>query len=116
MPVWIHQTQGKVQNPIGMARACASTHQNWGLCKNSKSVGVRAEYATLEPIRMWLRPDDKNSDKSLVGENRSVVPTKTWVLKDVQAKATREELTTAICARWAILPVQILSQREERTT
>ena len=51
-----------------------------------------------------------------MGANKGLVPTKTWVLKTVQAKATREELTQAICARWAILPVRILSQRKERTT
>ena len=75
-------------------------------------MGVRAEPTTLEQVRAWLRPNDG----SLVGANKGLVPTRTWVLKNVQAKATREELTQAICALWAILPVRILSQRKERTT
>ena len=112
VPVWVYTQSGKPSNPLGVARACASAVRHWGLCKSSKSVGVRAAKEDLEKTRTWLRPDDG----SLVGENKALVPTKKWVLKNVQAKATREELTRAVCTRWAILPVRILGQKKERAT
>ena len=86
--VWL-QTVAHQGSPAGVIKALATQIEgHYGVCRNAKGYGIRAGNGTLAVARTLLRP----SDASLNDRNRPMIPTKTYTLRGVSAKATGAEL------------------------
>ena len=108
--VWL-QSGARPGNPVAIVTAAASGLQNhYGICRNARGFGLRTPPNEVAAIRKVLRPQDK----TLNSTNQDLIPSSTWVLRGILARATAAEVSEAICPVWPILPVRQLSIRNDR--
>ena len=110
--VWL-QTVAHQGSPAGVIKALATQIEgHYGICRNAKGYGIRSGNGTLAAARTLLRP----SDASLNDRNRPMIPTKTYTLRGVSAKATGAELAQAVTSVWPILPLRQVNVRFDKAT
>ena len=108
--IWLQANQQR-GTPQGIVTATYRNFPNsWGLCRNSRSYGIRADKKELAAVRSALRP----ADAALNEANKQIDPKAQWILKGVSPQATAQELAESVCKVWLIIPVRQLSVRKNR--
>ena len=107
-PVWVKMSPSETKNTLGIARAAAAATQHWGICRSARNNGVRAPKESIGTLRETLRP----ADTTLNEQNKTLMAHQQWVVKNVEACATAEELGKALAPHWAVIPIRPLSVRK----